>query len=148
MTMKHITDILHSDGYSCVILKGKDIRTFSQPGVADLYDLLKGDTAFLKGASVADKVVGKAAAALMILGGVKEIYTDLISLPALMLLGDSDIKVHYEHSVPFIQNRDKSGWCPLETICYQEKSPAAMLPLIDGFIHRMRNAHTVTQSER
>ena len=52
------------------------IRTFTQRGVADLYDLLTREPEFLKGALIADKVVGKGAAALMILGGIKELYTD------------------------------------------------------------------------
>lgn len=138
--MTNLIDLLHSGNYSCVIRNDNEIRTFSQRGVADLYDLLKKEPGFLNGASIADKVVGKAAAALMILGGIKELYTDLISEPAIELLNDSNVEVVYKHSVPFIQNRDKSGWCPLETLCYQEKSVNAILPLIDDFISRMRNS--------
>lgn len=138
--MTNLIDLLHSGNYSCVIRNDSEIRTFSQRGVADLYDLLKKERGFLNGASIADKVVGKAAAALMILGGIKELYADLISDPALVLLDDSTVTVNYKHSVPFIQNRDKTGWCPLETLCYQEKSINAILPLIDDFISRMRNS--------
>ena len=69
--MKELIEKLHAGGYSCVIANGDCIRTFTQRGVADLYDLLVQDADFLKGASVADKVIGKAAAALMVVGGVK-----------------------------------------------------------------------------
>ena len=55
---------------------------FTQRGVADLYDLLTQEPDFLKGALIADKVVGKGAAALMILGGIKELHTDIISSKA------------------------------------------------------------------
>jgi iron complex outermembrane receptor protein len=142
--MKDIIDLLHTGGYSCVIRYDMEVRTFTQRGVADLYDLLQNESDFLKGASVADKVIGKAAAALMIIGGVKEVYTDLISLPALLLFGNTDIKLNYKNSTPFIRNRDNTGWCPLETLCYQEELPENILPLIKGFIDRMRNFQIAT----
>lgn len=69
--MDELIRLLHEGGYSCVIRK-EEIRTFTQRGVADLYDLLNQHPVFLHGAQVADKVVGKAAAALMVLGGVRE----------------------------------------------------------------------------
>ena len=72
--MDELIRLLHEGGYSCVIRK-EEIRTFTQRGVADLYDLLNQHPVFLHGAQVADKVVGKAAAALMVLGGVREVYT-------------------------------------------------------------------------
>ena len=45
----------------------EEVRTFTQRGVADLYDLYQADSAFMKGAAIADKVIGKGAAALMVL---------------------------------------------------------------------------------
>ncbi len=136
--MDEIIKLLHEGGYSCVIRNG-EIRTFTRRGVADLYDLLNRDPAFLRGAQMADKVIGKAAAALMVLGGVAEIYTDLISEPALLLLRDAGIPVEAVRIVPRIQNRAKTGWCPLETICYEEKDAAAMYPLIRDFVEKMRS---------
>ena len=68
--MDELIRLLHEGGYSCVIRK-EEIRTFTQRGVADLYDLLNQHPVFLHGAQVADKVVGKAAAALMVLGGTE-----------------------------------------------------------------------------
>lgn len=135
--MDEIIKLLHEGGYSCVI-RNWEIRTFTQRGVADLYDLLNGDPAFLKEAQVADKVIGKAAAALLVLGGVAGIYTDLISEPALILLQDAGIRVESVKAVPRIQNRAKTGWCPLETICHEEKEAAAMYPLIRDFVESRR----------
>ena len=72
--MEELINLLHTGGYSCTIANGGKIRTFTQRGVADLYDLLTQEPEFLKGALIADKVVGKGAAALMILGGIRIIY--------------------------------------------------------------------------
>lgn len=68
--MESIIDILHKGGYSCVMKNREEVRTFTQRGVADLYDLYQADSAFMKGAAIADKVIGKGAAALMVLGGL------------------------------------------------------------------------------
>lgn len=66
--MENIIDILHKGGFSCVMKNREEIRTFTQRGVADLYDLYQTEPAFMKGASIADKIIGKGAAALMVLG--------------------------------------------------------------------------------
>mgnify|MGYP000369195695 CR=1 FL=1 len=135
--MEEIIKLLHEGGYSCVI-RNEEIRTFTQRGVADLYDLLNQDPAFLKGAQIADKVIGKAAAALMVLGGVQQIYTDLISEPALTVLRRAGIPVDCVQVVPRIQNRTKTGWCPMETICYEVDTAEDMFPLIRDFVETMR----------
>lgn len=139
--MEELISLLHSGGYSCVIANGEKIRIFTQRGVADLYDLLTQEPEFLKGALIADKVVGKGAAALMVLGGIKELYTDIISSKAMELFQESgSIKVDFVQEVPFIWNRDHTGWCPVETMCSEETSAEHILPLISDFLKRMRNS--------
>ena len=80
--MEDLIRLLHEGDHSLVVANG-DVRTFDGRGVSDLYGLFKEDPGFLKGAFIADKVVGKAAAALMILRGEKEVFADIISQPAL-----------------------------------------------------------------
>lgn len=137
--MENITELLHAGNFSCVINSGGITRTFTQRGVADLYDLLKADDDFLQGASVADKVVGKGAAALMAQGGVKEVYADLISEPAYALLVKAAIKVEYRKIVHHIENRDKTDWCPLEKSCKEEDRVSEILPIVDHFIAKIRS---------
>ena len=131
--MEELIKRLHTEGCSCVIAN-KEIRIFRQRGVADLYYLLKHETDFIKGASIADKVVGKAAAALMILGGMNKVYADVISQPALDLLQKYHMEVSYEKVVPHIENRTQSGWCPLETRSFQAETAEEILPIIEDFI--------------
>ena len=136
--MDELIRLLHEGGYSCVIRK-EEIRTFTQRGVADLYDLLTQEPDFLKGALIADKVGGKGAAALMISGGIKELYTDIISSKAMDLFRTSDVKVGFGQEVPFIWNRDRTGWCPVETMCSEEESAEAILPMIRDFLEKVRS---------
>lgn len=136
--MENLIHLLHMGGYSCVIMNKAEVRTFKRRGVADLYDLLLNDKAYLQGSTVTDKVIGKAAAALMILGGVKRIYADVISESALKILGEAGIRTEFFRKVPFIKNRDKTGWCPLEAACYGMERSGDIYPIIENFFHRMR----------
>ncbi len=122
-----------------MIANGDRIRTFTQRGVADLYDLLVQEPEFLHGASVADKVIGKAAASLMVLGGVREVYTRTISRPALQLLQEAGVMVTCDEVVDHIINRDRTGWCPLEQASRDLHSAKEIFPIIEAFISKQRN---------
>lgn len=69
MMMDELVRILQ-DGKHSLVVAGDGIRTFDGRGISDLYGILTEHPDWLRGASVADKVVGKGAAALLILGGV------------------------------------------------------------------------------
>lgn len=138
--MEELIRELREGGYSCVIRNGDELRVFTQRGVADLYDLLQHDAAFLRGAWVADKVVGKAAVSLMILGGVERLHTGVISTPAVELAAASGMAIAFDEQVPHIINRAHDGWCPLERLCYDAATAEECLVRIGGFIERMRAA--------
>ena len=118
--MEELINLLHTGGYSCTIANKGEIRTFTQRGVADIYDLLTQEPEFLKGASIADN-------------------TDIISTKALELLQKSDIKVGFTEKVPFIWNRNHTGGCPVETMCSEVESAEEILPLIRDFLEKIRN---------
>lgn len=133
----NLVSILHSGNHSLVVDNG-EIHTFDGRGVSDLYRLLFQDNSFLKDAMVADKVVGKAAAALMIAGGVAVVYADTISRLALDLFDKSDVKVNSGNVVPHIINRAGTGWCPLETRCKDCSTVSECIKEIEGFLSSMR----------
>lgn len=128
--------LLHEGQYTLVVSNG-ETRTFDRRGVADLFHLMQDDPGFLRGASLADKVVGKAAAALMVLGKIKEVHADVISEPGLALLQQTHIPVSYGEVVPHIINRTKTGWCPLERLCHDCQTPQECYRQIEGFIQNL-----------
>ena len=138
MNRQSIIDRLHAEKCSCVIAKGDSVTLCHEKGVSDLFRLLKTSQATLDGAFIADKVIGKGAAALMILGKVAEVYTDVISRPALELLESAGIPVSYGKCVPNIINRSGTGLCPVETLCLPCATAAECLPLIERFINEMK----------
>ena len=136
--MNALKFILHSGGFSCVIRQGNQVRTFTQRGVADLYQLLTTDAPFLLGSSIADKVVGKGAAALMVIGGVAKVYADVISAPALALLKESGVEVSYAEVVESIRNRAGTDMCPVEKRCLPLENVDEMVGEIRDFLMQMR----------
>lgn len=132
--MDTLIDTLHQGGYSCVIRKETKTRTFHQRGVKDLWELCQSEDDFLLGAQVADKVIGKGAAALMAYGGVSEVYADVISTPALELLQKHGVNVTYAQQTDRILNRQQNGLCPVETLCQPLQSLEEMYSIITQFI--------------
>lgn len=99
---------------SLVVLKEDEIKTYHNSGIKDLITLLKENHKALMGASVADKAIGKVAAAIMIRAGVKEVYAEVISSFAIELFEQYGIEAKFKMKIPYIQNRDKTGICPME----------------------------------
>lgn len=127
------------DGNHSLVVAGDGIRTFDGRGISDLYGLLTEHPGWLRGASVADKVVGKGAAALLILGGVRELFAGVVSTSALGLLKDSGIPVRFSQEVAHIVNRKGDGVCPVETLCKECTTAAQCLPLIREFVAKIKN---------
>ena len=135
--MKDLIRILREGNHSLVVFKN-EISTYDGRGVSDLFRLLHEQPEVLEGASLADKIVGKGAAALMALGKVKEVYADIISQPALMLLEQEGIRATYGKQVSHIINRAGTGMCPVETRCLPCQTPAECLEQIKAFLEEMK----------
>ena len=132
--MKALIDILHSEGLT-LVLKSDDgtIHRFTQRGVKDLLTLVTESPETLKGALIADKAVGKAAAACMVVGGVKHVHADVMSEPALALLQHHGVEAEYGTLVDHIINRTGDGWCPMERLSRDESDPAVIIQKVKDF---------------
>ena len=137
--MDLLVERLREGNHSLVVENNRVFLTFDSRGVRDLYDLLTTRPALLEGARVADKVVGKGAAALMILGKVQELYAITVSKPALDLFRKYDMKVTYENLADHIINRSGTDICPVEKLCAGCDTPAEALPLIASFLESMNS---------
>ena len=125
-------ELLFAEKCSCVIRNGDSMRIFRERGVADLFRLQHEEPQLLRGAFIA---------ALMVLGGVEGLFADVVSRPALELLAGAGIAVEYTVVVPNIVNRAGTGTCPVEQLCAGAASAAECLPLIEGFMQKMKERH-------
>lgn len=137
--MEHLIARLEAEQCSCVIRNGSETLICRERGVKDLYNLYCNRPAFLKGSCLADKVVGKGAAALMALGGVQTVYAGVISLPAFILLKKAGAEVRYGKIAPFILNRNQTDWCPLEKRCQHENNLTELFDIIRHFLQEQAN---------
>lgn len=135
--MTEISQILKESQCSLVVSKDGAMETYVGGGVKPLLQLFDSSPQTLKGADVADKVVGKAAASIMVVSGVKSVYTPLISEPARQLLSAYNIPVSYEHMVPNILNRQQSDLCPMEQATKFAATPTEAVAAIREAIKRM-----------
>ncbi len=137
MEIADLIDTLHKEKCSCVIYNQGKKTMCHERGVRDLLHILKSTPEMLSGSMIADKVVGKGAAALMILGGVQIVYADVISKPALNLLKAVSVTVSYDVCVSNIINRAGTGVCPVETMCKDCATAIDCLPLIEKFVKEL-----------
>lgn len=138
-TKQKVIDILFTEQCSCVVANGDQAVAFRERGVKDLYRLLKDNSPLLRNAFIADKVVGKAAASLMIAGGVTGVYAVTISTPALSLLRKYGVDVTFDTEVHHIVNRTGTDWCPLEKQCFLANTVEECIARIDSFLDTLKN---------
>lgn len=107
--------MLNEQGLSLLVYNHDELSTHDNRGIQDLLSLIAEQPERLQGAIVADKIIGKAAAALMATGGVVEVHTNVICSAGKQLLEQQGIRVFATEEVPQILNRDKSGMCPIDS---------------------------------
>lgn len=134
---------LNEQQISLLVYNQDSLSDYHQHGVRDLLMLVQNEPERLQGAIVADKMVGKAAAALMVLGGVKEVHTNTICTPAKELLENAGIELFYTEEVPYIVNKKKTGQCPLDSRLSEVTDAAECLPIIADFYTQLDNGQLV-----
>ncbi len=123
-------------GYTCAACKGEKLYTSEERGVKPLLAWLNSGED-LAGASVADKVVGKAAAFLYVLLQVKEVYAPIVSERALSVLRNGGIEVEADLVVPAIRNRRGDGYCPMETAVWDIEEASEAKAAIEAKIKEL-----------
>lgn len=136
--LESVKEQLHKDNLSIVILGENDIYTSTKHGIEPLLDILDSERAVIRNSFIADKVVGKAAALLMVNGGVKEVYADIISSHALDVFEKYKVKAYYDSLVEYIINRDKTGMCPMEKAVLEVDEPSTAYNVLKKKISEMR----------
>lgn len=101
-----------------------------EKGIKDLYKTAWLYKEELKGASAADKVIGKAAATILIDIPVKECFGNIVSESAIDLFRKSGIRCSFDEKVKVILNSDQTGICPFEELVKDLNEPDEILEKI------------------
>lgn len=113
--MLELENILKEKDASLVVAyENGEVKEYYKERILDLISILKENEKVLQNSKVADKVVGKVAASIMAVAGVKELYANTLSESAIPVLENANIKYSYNNLVEYIKNKDKTGMCPME----------------------------------
>ena len=121
---------LQTSQCTLAVAKSGVVEMFYRRAVADLLQLHDTEPERLCGASVADKIIGKAAASILILSGVKEAYAPRITEGAIRLLAEHGVKAECDEAIDRVENRTHTGRCPLDTVCADLSEPEEMLQAV------------------
>ena len=124
----------------CVVIRGGKVSSERGRGVSPLLEFHDHrEAGFLRGATVVDKVIGRAAAMIAISGGATRVHGELMSEDAKALLESRGITVSYGTLVPRILNADKSDLCPLEKSVEKIDDPEQALTALRKRIEELKN---------
>lgn len=101
------------DGHTIALCKGENILTSDKKGIAPMLGFIDEGTN-LRGYSVADPVVGKAAAMLFVKAGLSEVFAKNLSKSGKEYLEKHEITVKCDVLTDKILNRSGDGICPME----------------------------------
>lgn len=138
LDLQNAIDALKKNGCTCVLCRGAMIHTSHSRGVKPLLDWLEAGIG--EEHSAADKVVGRAAAYLYCLLGIRRLYAQVISKPALAVLEQYNIPTRYDTLVEGIRNRAGDGPCPMEAATADAKTPAQALDMIRKTLEKLRSS--------
>ncbi len=86
----------------------------------------------LKGSLMVDKILGRAAAFLLIYSGAVEAITVVVSTPGKRLLEEYDIRLSYNEEVPHIKMENGVIYCPFERMVQGIQDPTeAYLAIVE-----------------
>lgn len=127
---------LRDGGYTCVIATGgRVVFTSKERGVKPLVEYYRQNGSSQQGdTALADKVIGRAAALLARLAGIRTLYAGVISTGALEELNKAGIAASYETTAEAIRNRAGTGLCPMEQLSQGVTDPEEMLARVERFL--------------
>ena len=128
--------LLAAGDYTCAVCRGDESYTTCQRGVKPLLTWLDSGADF-KNASAADRVVGRGAAFLYCLLGVKEVHARVMSRPAAEVLSAHGITALADTFVEGIINRKGTGPCPFEDAVMTITDPEEALTAIRNKMTQM-----------
>jgi hypothetical protein len=100
----------------CIVKNGKIVFKSTRRGIHPMYIAVTEHFEELENASVADRIIGRAAAMLDSYAKIRAVYSEVISENAVEMLEANNISISYETKVENIRNRDKTDLCPIEKL--------------------------------
>ena len=131
--------VLRNTDASFVYVTEEAVLTSEYKGIRRLLTLVNEQTVLAEG-FVADRIVGKAAALLMVLQGAKNVYAETIDQPALAVFRTHGVNVMFRKAIPIIINRAGDGICPMENAVLAVDDPREAFTVLSETVKKLMNA--------
>jgi hypothetical protein len=92
----------------------------------------------LNGASVADRVAGKAIALLCVYAGIRQVYAEVLSRKAQAVFEDNKIMVATKEIIFNILDMDKTDVCPFEKVAAEISDPEESFATFKALLEKMK----------
>ena len=92
----------------------------------------------LNGASVADRVAGKALALLCVYAGISEVYAEVLSKKAQSLFDESKVVYQWTQLVDNVLDLNKTGVCPFEKAAAEISDPRDSYAAFKALLAKMK----------
>ena len=133
-------NIAARDCRMAVVRGGREAYSSQERGLAVLTELALHRPEVLREGILADRIVGKAAALLAVLGGVKYVYGEIMTQGAVDVLERHGVPYQYENGVTRLLGPDGTGDCPFEQAVAGLDAPEAAAALLEAML-RGENAN-------
>ena len=92
----------------------------------------------LNGASVADRVAGKALALLCVYAGIRQIYAEVLSRKAQAVFEDNKIMFEWKEIIDNVLDLNKAGVCPFEKVAADISDPKESYATFKTLLAKMK----------
>ena len=106
-----------------IVKNGALLYSTKSHRISGFLDALEKCGANLQGASLADRVVGKAVAFLCVHAKINEVYAAVLSRKAMVVFKQNNIVFHWGKLVENILDSNKAGMCPFEKATAEFSDP-------------------------
>lgn len=125
-------------GHTICLCRGGECLYSESRGIAPMMNFIANGVD-LSGYSVADVVVGKAAALLFVKCGIKNVFAKTLSQSAKSVLELYDIPYEYETLTERIINRASTDTCPMEKAVWEIDNPEQAYLILKDKLKTMNN---------
>lgn len=130
--------LVKDEGFTVAFSNGTELITSTQRGVSPLLKILD-EHGSLPDFYAADKVVGRAAAFIYVLLGVRQLFAITVSDGACEILNRYGVSFFYENRVPVIRNRTDTDLCPMEKAAAAANTPKEAVAIIRETLEKLTN---------
>ena len=130
---------LYEENLTLAIVKnGEVLYSTKSHKISGFLDAIDKCGAKLEGASLADRVVGKAIALLCVYAKIKDVYAAVLSRKAEVIFKQNKISAHWNELVETVLDTNKTGMCPFEKAAAEISDPEKAYTTFKGLLENLK----------